>query len=245
MTESFAEHYELPRRRVGRLVARGILRTLHALGRPWCRVRIEVRDADRLAVDGPVIIAANHCSLIDTPLLYLAVPARLRRRTATVGGLDYFEARPEHPRFERIFRRLVIWFIRSSMNVLLIDRIHGEYDRIDRLGDVLNAGWSLMIFPEATRSRSGLMGRFRHGAAELAGRRGVPVLPVRIDGTDRILPPGAGWPRPGRVTIAVGTPIHRDPDESASAFTARIRAEIEGLDHVDGVSELASLESSV
>ena len=217
---------------------------MHALGQPFCRVRIDVRNRGNLDIDGPVILAANHCSLVDTPVLYLALPRRLRRRTGTVGGLDYFEARDEQPWLERTFRRAVIWFIRSSMNVLLIDRVHGEYDRVDRLGDVLAQGWSLMIFPEATRSRNGRMGRFRHGASELAGRREVPVIPVHIDGTDRVLPPGVSWPKPGRIAIAVGTPIRRDEGESASAFTARIRVAIDELAPHEDVPTTASMEST-
>ena len=244
MTVSFADHYDLPRDGLGRRIARGLLRTLHGLGRPCCRVRVDVRGGTRLDLDGPVIMAANHCSLIDTPIVYLAIPRRLRRRTATVGGLDYFQASPEHPWPERFFRNAVIWFIRSSMSVLLIDRVQGEYDRIDRLGQVLAQGWSLMIFPEATRSRTGRMGRFRHGASELAGRHDVPVVPIRIDGTDRVLPPGAAWPRPGRIVVSVGDPIHRRPEEGASAFTARIRSEIESLGDAVETDVVAPMEST-
>ena len=244
MSGSFVEHYGLCRSRFGRLVARGLLRSLHTIGQSVCRVRIETHNRERLEIDGPVIMAANHCSLIDTPVLYLSIPASLRRHTATVGGLDYFQALPGQPRLERWFRRAVIWFIRSSMSVLLIDRVQGEYDRVDRLGDVLSQGWSLMIFPEATRSRSGRMGRFRHGAAELAGRHDVSVIPVRIDGTDRVLPPGVGWPRSGRIVISIGEPIQRGADESASAFTARIRSEIEALGHPQACVEVAPLEST-
>ena len=244
MSGSFVEHYGLSRNRFGRLLARGLLRSLHAIGQLICRVRIDILNRERLEIEGPVIMAANHCSLIDTPVLYLSIPAGLRHHTATVGGLDYFQALPGQPRLERWFRRSVIWFIRGSMSVLLIDRVQGEYDRVDRLGDVLSQGWSLMIFPEATRSRSGRIGRFRHGAAELAGRHQVSVIPIRIDGTDRVLPPGVGWPRSGRIVVAIGEPIQRKNDETASAFTARIRCEIEALGESQGCAAIAALEST-
>lgn len=212
-----------------RIVSRCLLRTLHAVGQIVCRVPIETIDFEHLAGDGQAIVVANHHSLVDTPVVFLALPGGRRRRTATVGGLDYFAARAAQPWWERLFRRTVIAFIRGSMNVLLIDREGGEYSHIDRIDSMLSAGWSLMIFPEATRSRSGRMGRFRHGAAELARRHDLPVVPVHIDGTQRVLPPGVRWPRPATIRLRAGEPLRVRPEESVGDFTRRLRAAVEAL----------------
>ena len=213
-----------------RVLARGILRGLSGAIRLICRIPVEVANPSEVARHPQSIVVSNHHSLFDTPVIFLALPAGRRRSTATVGGLDFFAARPEQPRLERAFRRAVIWFIRSAMNVLLIDRVGGEYSELDRIDSMLGAGWSLVIFPEATRSRTGEMGRFRHGAAELARRHQLPVVPAHVSGTDRILPPGIRWPRSGRLQVVFGEAITPGPDESSANLTARLRDAISRLD---------------
>ena len=221
--------FRIPMSLPSRLVARGLLGVLHFAGRLVCRVPIRRIGFDRVARLPQSIMVANHHSLIDTPCLFMSVARGRRNRTATVGGLDYFEARPEQPWYERVFRRVVIWFIRSSMNVMLIDRVGGEYSELDRIDAMIARGWSLVIFPEATRSRDGRIGRFRHGAAELARRNDLPVIPVRIDGTERILPPGVSWPRSAPLRMVAGEPLRADPEETAAAFTKRLIVAIEDL----------------
>ena len=221
--------FRIPMSRASRLVARGLLGFLHFAGRLVCRVPIRRIGFDRAARLPQSIMVANHHSLIDTPCLFMSVARSRRNRTATVGGLDYFEARPEHPWYERVFRRGVIWFIRSSMNVMLIDRVGGEYSELDRIDAMITEGWSLVIFPEATRSRDGSIGRFRHGAAELARRNDLPVVPVRIEGTERILPPGVSWPQSAPLRMTAGEPLRAEAEETAAAFTKRLVVAIEDL----------------
>ena len=221
--------FRIPMSRPSRVVARGLLGFLHFAGRLVCRVPIRRVGFDRAARLPQSIMVANHHSLIDTPCLFMSVARSRRDRTATVGGLDYFAARPEHPWHERVFRRVVIWFIRSSMNVMLIDRVGGEYSELDRIDAMIAEGWSLIIFPEATRSRDGRIGRFRHGAAELARRNDLPVVPVRIDGTEQILPPGVSWPQAAPLRMEAGEPLRAEPEETAAAFTKRLIVAIERL----------------
>jgi 1-acyl-sn-glycerol-3-phosphate acyltransferase len=213
-----------------RVLSRAILRFLHAAGQVVCRVPIETEGFDVVDETTPSIVIANHHSLVDTPIIFMALSGVRRRRTATVGGLDYFAARSGQPWYEQVFRRIVITFIRGSMNVLLIDREGGEYSHIDRIDAMLAAGWSLVIFPEATRSRTGRMGRFRHGAAELARRHRLPVVPVHVDGTQRVLPPGVRWPKPSVIRLRAGDPMRIGEDESIGDFTRRLRAAVESLD---------------
>ena len=212
-----------------RRLARGLLRFLHDAGQIVCRVPVKVDGGALVDEHEQFIVVSNHHSLVDTPVIFLALPALRRNSTATVGGLDFFVPRDGQPRRERFFRRMVIWFIRSSMNVLLIDRLSGEYSQIDRIDAMLGRGWNLMIFPEATRSRTGRMGRFRHGAAELARRHDLPVVPAYIDGTERILPPGVRWPRPGTLRVGFGNALRPGRDESLGEFTARLRDAVERL----------------
>ena len=221
--------FKVPGSWPSRVLARGLLRFLHDCGKVVCRVPIEVSGREHVEGVGQSIVVANHNSLVDTPVLFLALPRSRRDRTATVGGLDYFTPDSSQPRTERLFRNVVIWFIRSAMNVLLIQRKGGEYSQIDRIDAMLTEGWSLVVFPEATRSRSGRMGRFRHGAAELARRNRLPVIPAYVDGTDAVLPPGVRWPKAGTLRIAFGEPLLSGEEESSAAFTSRLREAVSML----------------
>lgn len=190
---------------------------LEPLFRSQVRTRVEGLDVlDR--VEGPVVFAANHTSHLDTPLVLLSLPAEWRRRTAVAAAADYF--------FDTWWRA-----VGSSLlfNTFPIDR-HGT-TRAATPGEVLADGWSLVIFPEGTRSRDGWTGPFRMGAAFLAHAHGVPVVPVAHRGTFAAMPRGQDWPSPGRrqLTIRFGEPLRPAAGESAREFAPRIRAAVAEL----------------
>ena len=212
-----------------RVVARFLLSVAWVFGQPICGVRIVLERTPNSLKASRRIYAANHHSLFDTPIIFKTLPQNLQPSTATVGGLDFFKPRPNHSRFERCWRTLVILFIRGSLNVALIDRVRGEYSELDRLHALIEEGWSLLIFPEATRSRTGDRSRFRLGAAELARCHNLPVIPVNIDGTQRVLPAGVSWPRRGTVNIRHGDPLFAEEGESSGEFTKRIEDAIAAL----------------
>ena len=227
----------LPSSLPSRVLSRAILAVLVSVGEVICRVRRYRRNVKQLDGVGQCVIAANHYSLFDTPMIFLAIPRHMRNRTVTVGGLDFFQPRPEHPMWERAWRRLVIWFIRSGMNVALIDRVGGNYSKFDLLEEVVQAGWNLLIFPEATRSRDGSRGRFHLGAAELVRRNRLPLVPTRIEGTQQVLPPGVSWPQSGEIHVCFGAPMQVREEESAGDFTHRI---VEAIHEIDIESDAAN-----
>src|SRR4051812_19461308 len=119
------------------------------------QVRTRVEGLDVLArTDGPVIFVANHASHLDTPLILLSLPDEWRRRTAVAAAADYF--------FDTWWRA-----VGSSLlfNTFPIDRRGGTMAATP--GEVLADGWSLVIYPEGTRSSDGWVGKFRMGAAFL------------------------------------------------------------------------------
>ena len=161
------------------------------------QVRRHVEGLDVLSrIDGPVIFVANHASHLDTPLILLSLPDEWRRRTAVAAAADYF--------FDTWWRA-----VGSAMvfNTFPIDRRGGTMATTP--GEVLADGWSLVIFPEGTRSKDGWVGRFQLGAAYLACQHGVPVVPVAHRGTFAAMPRGQGWPSRGRrqLTIRFGEPL--------------------------------------
>jgi 1-acyl-sn-glycerol-3-phosphate acyltransferase len=183
------------------------------------QVRTRVEGLDTLErIDGPVIFVANHASHLDTPLILLSLPDEWRRRTAVAAAADYF--------FDTWWRA-----VGSSLffNTFPIDRRGGVMAATP--GEVLADGWSLVIFPEGTRSTDGWMGKFRMGAAFLAKEYGVPVVPVAHRGTYAAMPRGQGWPARGRrqLTIRFGEPLVAEPDESVREFGPRIKDAVAAL----------------
>ena len=166
---------------------------VEAVGRPAVAAlaRPEVNGLDRLdplvEAGDPVIFAANHHSHVDTPVMLTSIPEPWRHRLFVGAAADYF------------FRTAVT----SALSALAIGAIPIERSRVsrrsaDRAAALIDGGWSMLIFPEGGRSPDGWGQPFRGGAAYLALRCGVPVVPVHIDGTGRILRKGRSCPPPPR-----------------------------------------------
>ncbi|HEY0950680.1 lysophospholipid acyltransferase family protein [Nocardioides sp.] len=190
---------------------------LEPLFRSQVRTRVEGLDVLE-RTEGPVIFVANHASHLDTPLILLSLPDEWRRRTAVAAAADYF--------FDTWWRA-----VGSSLlfNTFPIDRRGGSMAATP--GEVLADGWSLVIYPEGTRSTDGWVGRFRMGAAFLAKEYGVPVVPVAHRGTFAAMPRGQGWPSPGRrqLTIRFGEPVVAGAEESVRDFSARVKDAVAAL----------------
>lgn len=186
----------------------GVVRpTMAALGAP------ERAGIDRLhgLGDAPVIFAANHHSHLDTPMVLSSIPEPWRHRIFVGAAADYF------------FRNRAT----SAAAALVIGAIPIERSRItrrsaDQAAELLGAGWSMLIFPEGGRSPDGWGQPFRGGAAYLSNRCGVPVVPVHIDGTGRILRKGAKKLTPANVRVTFGDPLRPIKGESAARYAERI-----------------------
>jgi 1-acyl-sn-glycerol-3-phosphate acyltransferase len=190
---------------------------LEPLFRSQVRTHVEGLDVlDR--VEGPVIFVSNHASHLDTPLILLSLPDEWRRRTAVAAAADYF--------FDTWWRAVGSAIL---FNTFPIDRRGGAMSATP--GEVLADGWSLVIFPEGTRSTDGWVGRFRMGAAFLACEHQVPVVPIAHRGTFAAMPRGQGWPSPGRrqLTIRFGEPLLPGPDESPRSFAPRVKDAVAAL----------------
>jgi long-chain acyl-CoA synthetase len=173
---------------------------------------LTVGGADRLnAVSRPVIFAANHQSHMDTPVVLSALPARLRYRVAPAMAKEFFKAHffpAGYPRLTRFTNGLNYYLAALFFNAFpLPQREAGTRQTVRYIGDVLESGYSVLIFPEGKRSLTGDIDTFRPGIGMLASKLGVPVVPVRIRGLDRVLHPDWKMARPGRVRVAFGAPM--------------------------------------
>lgn len=166
---------------------------------------------------GPVIFAANHTSHLDTTLILSSLPSTVRRKTVVAAAADYF--------FDRSWK--------AAASSLLLGAIPVERSRVNRqsadiAATLIDDGWNLVIFPEGGRSPDGWGQEFRGGAAYLAKRCGVPVIPIHLEGVRAIFPKGSTKIRPGRTTIRFGSPMFpkagsgTEREEDARRFALRV-----------------------
>lgn len=194
---------------------------VESLVRPTVRVlaRPERLGLDRLDdLDGPVVFAANHHSHLDTPLIATSIPPHLRRDLVVGAAADYFFSNPVTSAASALF-----------VGAIPIERAKVGRTSADEAARILDEGWSLLIYPEGGRSPDGWGQEFRGGAAYLALRCGVPVVPVHLSGTGRILRKGSRVPRPARTTVAFGAPIRAVEGERSRGLAARIETAVSSL----------------
>ena len=174
---------------------------------------------DRLdGLKGPAVFAANHHSHLDTPLLLSSLPSPWRHRVVIGAAADYFFG-----------TRLTGALSALAIGAIPIDRNKVSRTSTDLARDLVEEGWSLVVFPEGGRSPDGWGQPFRGGAAFIAQRADVPVVPVHIEGTGRILSKGNSVPRPSRTTITFGKPVHCKENEDIRSFNERIEAQVSEL----------------
>ncbi|GAA2065570.1 MULTISPECIES: lysophospholipid acyltransferase family protein [Leifsonia] len=164
---------------------------LRGIFRPW------VVGLENIPADGPVILASNHLSFIDSIFL----PLEVDRHVSFLAKSDYFTR-----------RGLKGWATKAFMNAtgqLPIDRSGGKASEasLNTGLAVLARGEILGIYPEGTRSPDGKLYRGRTGVARMILEAGVPVVPVAMVDTARIMPIGRRLPKIGRIGIIVGEPL--------------------------------------
>jgi long-chain acyl-CoA synthetase len=96
------------------------------------------------------------------------------------------------------------------------------------MGRLADHGVNILIFPEGERSKDGELHRFQLGLGIMVRELGIPVMPVKISGTERVLPPGASWPKRGKVTVTFGAPLRFRYEEPAE-IVERTRRAVEEL----------------
>ncbi|WP_402463968.1 lysophospholipid acyltransferase family protein [Isoptericola aurantiacus] len=170
---------------------------------------------------GPVIIASNHLSFIDSIILPLVVP----RHVTFIAKSEYWTGRGLKGRISR-------WFF-TTMGHIPVDRDDpraGQRSLQDALA-VLQGGDAFGIYPEGTRSRDGRLHKGHTGVAWLALAGTTPVVPVALRGTDKVQPVGRRLPRPTRgIRVEFGVPI--DPSRQIAAGTRPAQARRELTDQV-------------
>ncbi len=180
------------------------------LGRVWARVNVEGLENLR-GLTGPVIFAANHQSHLDTPIILDALPRRWRNRTATAMAKEFFKAHfyPEqHTRMQWFTNSLNYYLASLFFHAFpLPQRETGTRQTLRYIGGLIGSGYSVLIYPEGKRTQEGEINRFQPGVGMIAARLEIPVVPVRLEGVERVLHQKMKFPKRGVARVAFGRPI--------------------------------------
>jgi 1-acyl-sn-glycerol-3-phosphate acyltransferase len=192
------------------LFARFVLRPLF-----WLAFRPTVVGRENVPPSGPVILASNHLSFIDS----IAIPLMAPRTVAYLAKAEYWQG-----------SGLKGWFSRTLFTALRAQPVERQAQRaataaLDTALAVLQGGEAFGIYPEGTRSRDGRLARGKTGVAWLALTADCPVVPVAVHGTDRVQPVGARWPRPARIRVTFGEPLVF-PEYRGMAGKGKVRREV-------------------
>lgn len=193
-------------------------RLAHGCARTWAwlilvttGVRTSVRGAGQVDRRTPYVVVCNHQSIYDIPVLFVALPLQLR-----------IIAKASLGRFP-----VLGWHLRWTGH-LLVDRARAGVGALKQVARVMGRGHSLIAFPEGTRSVDGRVGRFRRGLFLLAIEAGLPVVPVAVSGTHRVMRKGMLTTRPGAVALVVHPPMPTGglTRADAAALAERVRGVI-------------------
>lgn len=180
-----------------------------------------VRRFPKYKFEQPVVFFSNHTSNLDFPVIWSALPNSLRLKVRPLAAQDYWSK-----------GKLRSFLAKGIFNAILIERkaVTRENNPVPRMQAALKGGFSLIVFPEGTRSRSGEVGKFKTGLYHLAENHdGLPLIPVHLENLFRILPKGEFFPLPLVATLRFGEPIYLQAGETKAAFIERARQSLISL----------------
>lgn len=201
----------------------GTGRLQHRVAAAWgrmvlaiCMVKVKVIGAEKLDPGLNYVFCSNHFSLIDTPLMFGAMPREFR-----ILARDNLWKIP-----------FLGWHLRRAGHLPVQRENPREAVRnIALAAEKIQSGFSILLFPEGGRTREDHMRPFKTGVAHIAIKAGVPVVPMAIVGTREILPPASSHLHPGTAKLIVGDPIPTGglKNRDAVEFTRRVQAAVAAL----------------
>lgn len=181
---------------------------------------LQVYGAERLEhVGSPCFMICNHTSHLDSFVILRALPRAMRRRVAVAAAADYWFQNP-----------LLAFAAPLFYNAYPMVRSGAVRPSLEHSVELLDRGWSVLIFPEGTRSPDGHLQSFHSGIGLLASETGVPVVPLKIIGTHEILPKGRRYPRRGKVKVIVGEPVAYPVGSDSGEVTHDLEERVDKLE---------------
>jgi 1-acyl-sn-glycerol-3-phosphate acyltransferase len=195
-----------PSHRVASLWAWLILKT--------CGVEVEVRGSENLVPGRTYVLASNHQSLFDTPIVFAYLPLSFR--------ILYKKSLNRIP--------FLGWHLFLSGHIG-VERENPSKARksLEDAAERIRGGTSVVVFPEGTRSFDGAMRSFRKGSFRLAVKAGIPVVPLTIDGSHLVMKRGKVTVYPGKVRLTIGEPLAVEglTDADSRALSEKVREAVE------------------
>jgi 1-acyl-sn-glycerol-3-phosphate acyltransferase len=181
--------------------------------------RMHIEGREHLPASGAYVVAPVHRSYVDTPIVACVTSRRIR-----------FMGKKEMWKYPRLG-----WFF-SALGAFPVDRGTADREALSRCITVLDRGEPLVLFPEGERKDGGRVHPLFDGAAFVAARAGVPIVPIGIGGSARVMPRGARMIRPAKVHVVIGEPITvevgasgRAPRRAIAEASVRLSTELQRL----------------
>jgi long-chain acyl-CoA synthetase len=194
--------------------------------------RIEGRERLR-GVRGPVLVVSNHIDDVDVGFIKAALPARLRRKLATATGGEALEALRTPPATRNIVLRIydrMQWSLGVQLlNIFPLPREAGFRESFAFVGETVDRGYSVLLFPEGRHTPDGKMLPFRAGIGLLAKNLQIPVVPMRIDGLFERKKAKKRFAWPHTVSIKIGSPVQFDAGSDPKWIAQELQRKVKEL----------------
>ena len=173
--------------------------------------KLSVEGLENIPLNQAVIFVSNHQSTVDIPVLFSVLPLNLRFVAKHVLGYVPFLG----------------WYLRLT-GFILINRSDRKkaIQQLERAALQIRAGTSIIVFPEGTRSKTGEVLPFKKGAFSLALKAGVPICPIAIEGSGRLMPKNSWNIRPGPIRVKIGAPIDISALKDAAQLAELVRGHV-------------------
>jgi 1-acyl-sn-glycerol-3-phosphate acyltransferase len=187
----------------------------------------------------PYLIVSNHHSYFDTGLFKTVLPRPLRGLIAPGMTTRYhrvYFGEVHGSRTRCLIEGLQASLVEFFIGAWPLPETAGFRKSVVYAGELADAGWSILIYPEGRHVPEGTLEPFRGGIGMFARDLRAPVIPAFVEGTHPVLPDDAWWPRFGRTRVVFGPPLSFAPDADAAEITARLEAAVRALSRSGGNS---------
>ena len=173
----------------------------------------------------PVLFASNHTSHVDTHVIMDVLPKDIRSHTAVAAAFDHFADADG----KSLHKRVIQFLVASLWNAFSIERRKSPLRSIRTMQSLLEKNWSIVIYPEGTRSRTGDIARFKPGLAVVAKRSNCPVIPICVKGGLTVLPEAMYIPKHGKISISFGKPLYFVESDTSESFMERVEQSVRAM----------------
>jgi long-chain acyl-CoA synthetase len=196
--------------------------------------RVRVAGSERLSGEsGPLLFVSNHVAMADQSLILAALPGRFQRNLSIAMEGEKLWAWRDPPKGTRLFTRLVglmeYVLVVALFNVFPLPQKSGFRKSFAFAGELMDRGYSVLVFPEGRRTRDGEMQPFMEGIGLLARQLGVKVVPLRIDGLYELKQRGKYFAQPGEIKVTIGEPLSFKDEDDPETITRKLERSVLSL----------------